>query len=100
MVDQNIQAPLSVDVERMMQYYYEAAEGGNVQAMYSLGAIYQKGISSIVSADIEKTVMYWEKAVAGGYTPALYNLAVIYANGQGNFKGDIGKAVSECSRLW
>jgi hypothetical protein len=59
----------------------KAAEQGNVDAQFGLGAMYTNGQG--VAKDERTAVLWYTKAAEQGDAGAQYTLGVMYANGQG-----------------
>jgi TPR repeat protein len=67
------------------------AEGGNADAQFLIGALYQEGKGTEVN--LEQAVVWYQRAVAQDNPYAMNNLAILYANGLG-VKKDMQKALS------
>ena len=70
--------------------YLAAAEKGDAQAQFLLGACYYNGYG--VAKDLVQAVYWWRKAADQGFAPAQYNLGWCYYNGYGVAK-DLKQAV-------
>jgi TPR repeat protein len=68
--------------------FEQAAQQGDVAAMYDLGIMYNNGKG--VEQSYKKAVEYYEQAAHLGHAQAQYNLGVMYYNGQG-VERDIAK---------
>jgi uncharacterized protein YdaT len=71
----------SQDYAKARDWYEKAADGGNPDAMFKLGVIYQNGQG--VALDYAKAREWYEKAADGGNADAMANLGWLYAHGQG-----------------
>lgn len=71
---------LPVNIPQAITWYERAAQAGNGEAMYNLGAIYQMG-NEAVPKDAEKAVEWYTKAAESGVREAMYNLGVMYYTG-------------------
>lgn len=69
------------NLEKAVQYYDKAADGGMEDAMLQLGFIYCAG--KYREPDYIKGLAYYERAAALGNTTALGNLGMSYCNGYG-----------------
>jgi uncharacterized protein len=67
-----------------------AAQGGNVEAQFIVGACYAQGEG--VSEDAGLAVKWFKEAADNGHRKAQFNLAWCYANGKG-VREDAGEAV-------
>ena len=77
------------DYGKAHKYYEQGATKGNVQSLFYLGVLYERGYG--VKQDYAKARNYYEQAAEGGITEATYNLGVFYENGYG-VKQDYAKA--------
>jgi hypothetical protein len=57
------------------------AAGGNVQAQYTLGLMYEQGYG--VTQDKSRAVLCYRKAAEEGHVQAQYRLSYLYRHGQG-----------------
>jgi TPR repeat protein len=71
----------SQDYAKARDWYEKAADGGNPDAMFKLGVIYQNGQG--VALDYAKAREWYEKAADSGNADAMANLGWLYAHGQG-----------------
>jgi uncharacterized protein YdaT len=71
----------SQDYAKARDWYEKAADGGNPDAMFKLGVIYQNGQG--VALDYAKAREWYEKAADRGNADAMANLGWLYANGRG-----------------
>ena len=62
-----------------MKLFSTAAEQGNLEARFNLGALYIGGHG--VSKDYAKAIYYFTLAANRGHMLALYNLAMMHLNG-------------------
>ena len=63
-------------VENELDKLTKLAESGDVEALFNLGQLYQRG--DVVEQNYEKTITYYQKAADKNYDPALYSLGRIY----------------------
>src|ERR1700687_4311917 len=61
--------------------YKDAAEAGNAQAQYNLGAAYRWGVG--VTQDLDQAVKWIRQSAEKGYAPAQRTLGFIYEKGEG-----------------
>jgi len=66
--------------------YRRAAEGGHVDAMYSIGVMYARGQG--VNRNLHKAVEWFRIAAAQGNVAAQYHLGLAYAGGKGTLEDD------------
>ena len=64
-----------------MKWFEQAANSGNVRAMFNLGAAYWEGNGTRQS--YAEAVEWWEKSAAAGQSAAQYNLGLAYYFGKG-----------------
>jgi TPR repeat protein len=72
------------DVETREQKFANTekkAAGGNVQAQYTLGLMYEQGYG--VTQDKSRAVLCYRKAAEEGHVQAQYRLGYLYYHGQG-----------------
>ena len=69
------------NVAEGVRYIRMAAEGGDVEAKYSLGIFYYEGEG--VSQDYNIALDWLRQAADEGYAPAQYSLGFMYYNGLG-----------------
>ena len=67
------------------------AKDGNVEAQFSLGAIYETGLG--VPADPTVAAGWYAQAAGRGHAKAQYNLAIMYADGRGVPRDDLRAAL-------
>ena len=67
------------------------ANDGNVEAQFSLGAIYETGLG--VPADPTVAAGWYAQAAGRGHAKAQYNLAIMYADGRGVPRDDLRAAL-------
>ena len=84
---------IMANTDKAIEYYKYAIEGGDINAMYNLGLIYDIGQNHI-SSDVHQAIYYYEQAAQQDHTIAMYNLGVIYRRGKGDIRMDIEKAIS------
>ncbi len=65
----------------IIQQYSEAAEAGDAEAQFEIGALYQYGRG--VPQDYVRAVNYYSKAAQQGHIEAQSNLGILYASGLG-----------------
>jgi len=65
-------------IEKKIDDIRVSAELGKVEAEYSLGGLYYKGLG--VEKNINKSIYWFKKAAKQGYPNAAYNLGVVYNN--------------------
>ena len=68
---------------KALEYFYKAAELGDVAAHACLGDLYRSGDG--VEKDDKKAIYHLEQAAIGGHAEARHNLAV-YETKNGNFE--------------
>lgn len=90
MIQQAHQAYNNRDFQTAFRLYTELADGGNADAMASLGYMYQNAQGC--QADEAKTLALYEKAAELKQPYALYNLAILYMNGIGGVEHNQFKA--------
>ncbi len=61
--------------------YREAAEAGNAQAQYNLGAAYRWGVG--VEQNLEQAVIWIRRSAEKGFAPAQRTLGSLYEKGEG-----------------
>ncbi len=71
----------SQDEVKGFKCFQEAAEQGNVAAMYDLGVCYRRGEG--VEPDIDKAIEWYEKAIELGHAEAMSNCALLFDKGIG-----------------
>ena len=59
----------------------EAAKKGIAPAQYTLGQIYETGLTNILEPDLTQSVDLIQKAASANHAPALYKLGIMYRNG-------------------
>ena len=69
------------DLNKALEYYEKAAEGGMEDALLELGYIYCAG--KHMQPDYAKGINYYKQAAEMGNTTALGNLGMAYMNGYG-----------------
>ena len=57
-------------------------EAGDIEAIYSMGAYYNKGLHGLPQ-DYNKALQLWHRAGDLGCTDAYFNVGIVYANGEG-----------------
>ncbi len=67
--------------EKAFSWYLRAAENGSVDALFSLGQLYEQGKG--VEQSYEEAVKRYKEAVEKGHNGAKYNLAELYVFGKG-----------------
>lgn len=67
--------------DKALNYFKQAAEKGNVQALYYIGDLYYNGNG--VDKSFATAKRYFEQAANKGFTEAQYMMGVMYRNGQG-----------------
>lgn len=70
-----------------LKVWMPQAEGGDAEAMYYVGQIYEKGLGT--SPDYAKAAQWYRKAAEKGYGPAAVNLGALYEAGQGVEKNEL-----------
>lgn len=76
-----------------------ADEGGNIDATYLLGYIYQNGLEGLVEEDMTKAIPYMERAAEAGHPRARCMMAVHYFDGE-FVAQDREKAAKIFKELW
>ncbi|MDO5151514.1 MAG: hypothetical protein Q4D76_19350, partial [Oscillospiraceae bacterium] len=84
------------DYVKTMDTLIELADGGNANAMFSLGSMYEHGDG--IHPDLQQAVNYYQKAIQLGNQDAQFNLALMYLNGKGVAK-DEAKAFDMLKQL-
>jgi uncharacterized protein len=69
------------DYATAAKWFRQAAEQGNAEAQFYLGALYGKGDG--VQRDYAAALTWYRKAAEQGHAGAQFNLGVAYANGEG-----------------
>lgn len=67
--------------EKAFSWYLRAVANGSVDALFSLGHLYEQGKG--VEQSYEEAVKWYKEAVAKGHNGAKYNLAELYVLGKG-----------------
>ena len=67
---------LTPEFKEKLKNAVNAANAGNVQAMYALGSEYWNGKN--VRYDPDEAVKWWKMAAEKGHVTSMYNLGVIY----------------------
>ena len=67
--------------ENAFQYYLQAAERKNVDAMFKVGVFYDYGYG--MPTDYAKAIEWYQKAADLGHTVAMNNIGAKYDNGEG-----------------
>lgn len=67
--------------DKALNYFKQAAEKGNVQALYYIGDLYYNGNG--VDKSFATAKRYFEQAANKGFAEAQYMMGVMYRNGQG-----------------
>lgn len=80
------------DIQKGVAYLEKAAEMGNVEAMYSLGYIYETG-NYIDTVDGKKALKYYSLLADNGMPDGLFKMGQYYENGEGGLNQDSLKAV-------
>jgi TPR repeat protein len=68
------------------------ALNGNINAQFSLGFAYEKGLGG--KKDFKQAVRWYEKAANQGHAEAQYRLAAILEEGRPQVKADVANALS------
>ncbi|MCQ2965131.1 MAG: sel1 repeat family protein [Alphaproteobacteria bacterium] len=66
----------------LMQYLYCAEDENDVDAQYSLGTLFYKGLG-ISAPDYKKAALFYSKAAKQGYAPAQVKLGLLFWRGEG-----------------
>ena len=88
----------NLDYQQAMNWYRQAADLDNRQAMYAIGSLYTNGWG-VAKDQVEAQKWYQksfelvQKAAYSGDTKAMVALGVWYAQGQGGIKKDYGQAM-------
>ncbi len=69
------------DMEQAAYWYRKAAAGGNIEAQYNMGVLYDQGKG--VAADYTKSFKWFLSAANKGHMLAQFNLGNMYAKGAG-----------------
>jgi TPR repeat protein len=69
------------DYKKAAFWYKKSADNGNIEAQYSLGVLYLKGLG--VEKDLDKATLLFIQAASEGNTKAQYSLAIRYLKGDG-----------------
>lgn len=78
--------------DKALNYFKQAAEKGNVQALYYIGDLYYNGNG--VDKSFVTAKRYFEQAANKGFAEAQYMMGVMYRNGQG-----VTKSISQ-AKAW
>ena len=70
-----------VDYSKSFELFQPAADGGSIDAMYYLGAMYDRGVG--VEQDFGEALSWLQKAADVGHANAQCNLGAMYDNGRG-----------------
>lgn len=70
-----------IQLDKAVDYYTKAAEGGDVEGMNNLGHSYFTGKG--VSQSPEKTVQWFQRGAEKGHSQSLQNLGLCYGKGSG-----------------
>ena len=81
--------------DEAIRLYREAADGGDLRAMHSLGLIHEAGHG--MPKDVAAAVRYYEQAANGGLADGAIDLAVALITGVG-VERDVGRAVELLTR--
>ena len=84
------------DPEEAYQYYKEAAEMDNPEALFRLGQIYEKGnpfeepemVEGRPIPPLKKAIEYYERAAEEGFSEAMTHLGLMHEKGE-NLRGDL-----------
>ena len=76
-----------------------ADEGGNPDATYLLGYLYQNGLEGLIEEDVPKSITYMERAAAAGHPRARCMMAIHYFDGE-FVTEDLEKAAAVFQELW
>lgn len=71
---------LEVDIDKAIQWWSKAADGGNKDAQETMGGVYADGQYRPI--DYEKAFLYYKKAAEQGQPYALFNLGLMYEHAQ------------------
>lgn len=69
------------DLATALKFWLAAAEGGDAQAQYYVGEIYERGLGT--APDYAKAAEWYRRAAEGGNTQAKVNLGFLYEKGLG-----------------
>ncbi len=75
------QSGVAVDYTRAATWFRTAAEGGNGNARYNLGVLYQQGLG--VEKDVDQALSWYRAASLLDHPEARYNLGIAYVEGIG-----------------
>ena len=82
------------DYKKALEYFKAAAERGNADAQFNLGAMYIGGKG--VKLSYERALHFFTLSAHQGHTLATYNLAQLHLNGLGTPRScTVGAQVSE-----
>lgn len=81
------------DFAAALTYYLQAADLGNVNAMFRIGSIYYRGLDSSQQKDVRQALAWFQKAAERGYFYAMYYIGCMYRLGDGVFQ-DCNAAVT------
>lgn len=70
---------VEIDEARALEWFIYAAEKGIVEALFTLGIMYEQGLGT--TPDEKQAYVYYEQAAIGGYDDAQYRLGSIYLEG-------------------
>ena len=72
------------NLEETFDWFKNAAENGDKNAINSLAACYKNGEG--IEKNLEKAFYWFQKAAENGNKDAMYSLAICYSNGEGTVK--------------
>lgn len=80
-----------VNYKEALKWFKEAAKQNVVEAMFTLGIMYEQGIG--INKDEDKAFHHYLKSAQGGYEDAQYRMGSIYLDGLLGVEKNISKAV-------
>lgn len=78
---------ISIDSEKMISLFRQAAEAEYPPAQYKMGILYESGV--FIEKNLKEMIRWYQLAAAMDYAPAIYNMGFFYEKGMGvkrNFK--------------
>lgn len=81
------------DMAKGFEYLQQSAAMNNLEAIYSLGYCYEKGIA-MDTADMKKAVECYSYVADAGVAAALFKMGCAYETGEGGLEADTAKSLS------
>lgn len=78
------------DYAAAMRQWLPLAEGGNMNAQYNIGHMYEDGLG--VARNLSEAAKWWRRAAYAGHPPSQVKLGGLYAQGAGGLRKDTAEA--------